>query len=204
VLVLDHELGRDMVTDRGKDLTDDGHVVVVFSVHVKPLIVQAVLEAGAFAFLDKRTERGQFVDTVVCAGRGEPIVTPSMAGAMVGSTSGPTARAPALAEREREALLHLFQGMSYASIARRMHKIGSPDEPISPITVKQYVNRARAKFAAVGRPCPSNLALLARCIEDGLLRPEDIGDYRSARPATGSAPRGPTSTRGRARGRGTR
>jgi DNA-binding NarL/FixJ family response regulator len=34
VLVLDLELGRDMVTDRVKDLTDAGHVVVVFSVHV--------------------------------------------------------------------------------------------------------------------------------------------------------------------------
>jgi DNA-binding NarL/FixJ family response regulator len=44
------------------------------------------MQAGAFAFLDKRTERGQFVETVVCAGRGEPIVTPSMAGAMVGAT----------------------------------------------------------------------------------------------------------------------
>jgi len=172
VLVLDLELGHEMVTDRVRELTDAGHVVVVFSVHVKPLIVQAVLDAGASAFLDKRTERKRFVDTVVSAGRGEPVVTPSMAGALVTT--------PHLADREREALLHLFQGMSYASIARRMRKLGAPDEVISPVTVKQYVNRARAKFAAVGRPCPSNLSLLARCIEDGLLRPEDIGEYRSA------------------------
>ena len=52
-----------MVTDRVAELTDAGFRVVVFSVHVKPLIVQAVMDAGACAFLDKRTERDQFVDT---------------------------------------------------------------------------------------------------------------------------------------------
>ena len=77
--------------------------------------------------------------------------------------------------REHQALRYLFQGMDYASIARRLKKPNG--EPISAATVKQYVERARAKFAAAGRPCRSNFALLARCIEDGLVRPEEINDY---------------------------
>jgi two-component system, NarL family, nitrate/nitrite response regulator NarL len=83
-----------------------------------------------------------------------------------------------LSGREREVLLYLFQGMDYASIASRLKK--PTGEPISALTVKQYVERARAKFAAAGRPSRSNFALLARCIEDGLVRPEEIDDYRPA------------------------
>ena len=40
--------------------------------------------------------------------------------------------------------------------------------------------RARLKYAAAGRPAPTQSALLARAIEDGLIRPEDVRNYRSA------------------------
>jgi two-component system, NarL family, nitrate/nitrite response regulator NarL len=179
VLVLDLELGPRMVTDRIVDLTTAGHRVVVFSIHVKALIVQAVMAAGASAFLDKHTECDRFVDTVVAVARDEPFVTPSMAGGIL--------QVPRLSEREREALLHLFQGMSHASIAHRMAKLASPGETISEHTVKDYIKRARAKYAAQGRPCASSYALLARCIEDGLIRPEEIEDYRSRAAAVGAS-----------------
>jgi DNA-binding NarL/FixJ family response regulator len=174
VVVLDLELddagpgSTKLVADRVAGLCDAGYRVVVFSVHVEPLIVRTVMAAGASAFLDKRTERAQFVDTIVAAGRDLPFVTPSMAGGML--------HAVKLSERESQALQYWFQGMDHASIARRLPK---PDGgPISPATVKQYIERARAKFAAVGRPCRSQFALLARCIELGLIRPEEIDDYR--------------------------
>jgi two-component system nitrate/nitrite response regulator NarL len=172
VLVLDLELRGEMVTDQVTALSDAGYRVVVYSVHVRPLLVQAVLEAGACAFLDKRTERDRFIDTVVAVAHDQPFVTPSMAGGLL--------QAVPLSDRERQALQHLFQGMDYASIARRLKK--PTGEPISALTVKQYVGRARAKFAAAGRPCRSNFALLARCIEEGLVRPEEIEDYRPGQP----------------------
>jgi two-component system nitrate/nitrite response regulator NarL len=168
VVVLDLELDGTMVTDRVAELSDFGYRVVVFSVHVKPLVVQAVMDAGACAFLDKRTEREQFVDTVVAVAQDWPYVTASMAGGLL--------QAVQLSDRERQALQYLFQGMDHASIARRLKK---PDgQPVSVTTVKTYIERARAKFAAAGRPCRSNFALLARCVEDGLIRPEEIDDYR--------------------------
>ncbi|MEO3859498.1 response regulator transcription factor [Acrocarpospora sp. B8E8] len=177
VVVLDLDLGGDeqpavsrvKVTERVSALTDAGLRVVVFSVFVKPLLVQAAMRAGASAFLDKRTERAHFVDTIDAVAHDRPYVTPSMAGGLLGAAK--------LSQREEEALLHLFQGMDYASIARRMPK--ADGSPISESTVKQYVDRARAKFAAAGRPCRSNTALLARCIEEGRIAPEEISDYRS-------------------------
>jgi two-component system, NarL family, nitrate/nitrite response regulator NarL len=167
VVVLDLELDGVMATDRIAELSDLGYRVVVFSVHVRPMVVQAVMNAGACAFLDKRTEREHFVATILAVAADMPYVTPSMAGGML--------QAVRLSDRERQALQYLFQGMDQASIARRLKK---PDgQPVSVTTVKTYIERARAKFAALGRPCKSNFALLARCVEDGLIRPEEIDDY---------------------------
>lgn len=173
VVVLDLELsdrdgGSALVTGRVSDLCDRGYRVVAFSVHVEPLIVARVMDAGATAFLDKRTERAQFVDTIVAIGHDLPFVTPSMAGGML--------QIVRLSPREREALQYFFQGMTRTSIARRMHK--ADGTPVSPDTVKQYIDRARAKFAASGRSCRSNFTLLARCIQLGLIRPEEVEDYR--------------------------
>ncbi|MGH3303730.1 MAG: response regulator [Streptosporangiaceae bacterium] len=168
VVVLDLELHGVMVTDRVTHLSDLGYRVVVFSVHVKPLVVQTVMNAGACAFLDKRTERDHFVDTIVAVAEDWPYVTPSMAGGLL--------QVVRLSDRERQALQHLFQGMDQASIARRLRK--ADGQPVSVTTVKTYIERARAKFAAAGRPCKSNFALLARCVEDGLIRSEEIDDYR--------------------------
>jgi two-component system, NarL family, nitrate/nitrite response regulator NarL len=177
VVVLDLELGTretgsQTVTHRVAELNAEGFRVVVFSVHVEPLVVQAVMKAGACAFLDKRTERDQFVETIVAVAHDKPFVTPSMAGGILHGVR--------LSRREKEALQHLFQGMSYASIARRLTKVNG--EPVSAATVKDYIGRARAKFAAVRVPCRSNYALLARCIELGLIRPGEIRDYQPGPP----------------------
>jgi DNA-binding CsgD family transcriptional regulator len=78
---------------------------------------------------------------------------------------------PALSAQERQALLLWFQGMSKASVASRML--------ITENTVRQYINRARAKYATAGRPAPSKDALLARAIEDGIIRPGEVALYTS-------------------------
>jgi two-component system, NarL family, nitrate/nitrite response regulator NarL len=173
VVVLDLELaeegsGGKMATPRVAGLCAEGFRVVVFSIHNQPLTVQAVLEAGACAFLDKHAEGHRFVETIVAVAHDQPIVTPSMAGGLLNEVR--------LSRREREVLQYLFQGMSYPSIARRL--TGADGKPISPATVKDYLKRARAKFAAAQQPCRSNYALLARCIELGLIQPGEIDDYR--------------------------
>jgi hypothetical protein len=50
---------------------------------------------------------------------------------------------------------------------------------ISENTVRQYISRARAKYAATGRAARSKDALLARAIEDGVIKPGEIVPYQS-------------------------
>ena len=168
VILLDLRLHGRMVIDKLAELSAAGRRVVVYSEHTDPATMLAALDAGAAAFLAKHEGREHCVATVLAAASDRPYVPPALAGAMVGD---PRPDRPALSDKEREALLLWFQSMSKASVARRMR--------ISEHTVKQYVDRARIKYTRAGRPAATKAALLARAIEDGLVRPEEIGIYRS-------------------------
>lgn len=168
VVLLDLRLHGRMVFDKLVELSAAGRRVVVYSEHSDPDTMLAALDAGAVAFLAKHEGREHCVATVLAAASDRPYVPPALAGAMVGD---PRPDRPTLSDKEREALLLWFQSMSKASVARRMR--------ISEHTVKQYVDRARIKYTRAGRPAATKAALLARAIEDGLVRPEEIGIYRS-------------------------
>ncbi|MFJ6198656.1 response regulator transcription factor [Micromonospora sp. NPDC092111] len=168
VILLDLRLRGRMVIDKLAELSAAGRRVVVYSEHTDPATMLAALDAGAAAFLAKHEGREHCVATVLAAATDRPYVPPTLAGAMVGD---PRPDRPTLSDKEREALLLWFQSMSKASVARRMR--------ISEHTVKQYVDRARIKYTRAGRPAATKAALLARAIEDGLVRPEEIGIYRS-------------------------
>jgi two-component system nitrate/nitrite response regulator NarL len=168
VLVLDLNLNGRLVVDRVGELCAVGHRVVVFSQHAEPEIVLAVLEAGASDFVAKDEGPDHCVAAIVSAATNLPYVTPSVAGAMTVDTDP---NRPKLSEKERLALLWWFQGMSKASVAQRMG--------IAESTVRQYIGRARAKYAMVGREAVTKTALLARAIEDGLIRPDEVSGYRS-------------------------
>ncbi|PPK64872.1 response regulator transcription factor [Actinokineospora auranticolor] len=166
VVLLDLHLGDVVATDRVAELCTAGRRVVVYSGLDDPDTILTVLEAGASAFLSKHEGRGHCVDTIIAAARDRPYVTPSVAGALLSDE-----KAPQLSKRERTALLLWFQSMSKASVAKRMN--------LSEATVRQYIDRARVKYAKSGRPAPTKTALLARAIEDGLIRADEIGEYRS-------------------------
>jgi DNA-binding NarL/FixJ family response regulator len=142
--------------------------VVAFSGHSDPAIVMETLDNGAHAYVSKEEGRDHLVEAVVAAAADRPYVTRSQARAMLADQR--PAR-PALSEQESQALLLWFQGMSKASVGRRMS--------ISENTVRQYISRARAKYAAAGRTAPSKDALLARAIEDGVIKPGEIMPYKS-------------------------
>jgi DNA-binding CsgD family transcriptional regulator len=78
---------------------------------------------------------------------------------------------PALSDRERTALLLWFQSMSKAAVATRMG--------IAETTVRQYIQRARIKYANAGRPAATRTQLLARAIQDGLIRADEVTEYAS-------------------------
>jgi DNA-binding NarL/FixJ family response regulator len=165
VAVIDLMLaGRLAIGDISR-IADAGWRIVAFSGHLPAERVSDVLQAGATGFVTKAEAREHLVEAVLAAAADRPYVTPSQAGGILSDTR------PTLSRQERQALRLWFQGMNKASVARRMG--------ISEHTVRQYVDRARVKYAAVGRAAPSKDALLARAIEDGLIDPAEVRAYRS-------------------------
>ena len=173
MLILDLELSGELVTTRIPELVAAGYRVVAFSGHSDPLIVMETLDNGAHAYVSKEEGADHLVEAVLAAAADRPYVTRSQARAMLADQR--PAR-PALSQQERQALLLWFQGMSKASVGLRMS--------ISENTVRQYISRARAKYAATGRTAPSKDALLARAIEDGVIKPGEITPYESFARAT--------------------
>jgi DNA-binding NarL/FixJ family response regulator len=168
VIILDLELGGRMVADEVGRLAAAGYRIVVFSAHVGPALILDVLDAGASAYVTKDEGRDHLIDAVLVAADDRPCVTRSQAQAIL---ADPSPGRPALSHKERQALLLWFQGMSKASVARRMS--------ISENTVRQYIDRARVKYAAAGRAARTKDALVARAIEDGLIRAVDVATYTS-------------------------
>jgi two-component system nitrate/nitrite response regulator NarL len=168
VIILDLELNGELVTTEIPGLVAAGYRVVAFSGHSDPAIVMETLENGAHAYVSKEEGRDHLVEAVLAAAADRPYVTRSQARAMLADER--PAR-PELSQQEQQALLLWFQGMSKASVGRRMS--------ISENTVRQYISRARAKYAATGRTAPSKDALLARAIEDGVIKPAEIMPYKS-------------------------
>lgn len=168
VIILDLELGGRLVTSEIPALASTGQRIVAFSGHSDPATVMAALDAGAYAYVAKDEGRDHLVEAVLAAAGDRPYVTRSQAKAILADTQPSR---PALSAQERQALLLWFQGMSKESVGRRMS--------ISENTVRQYINRARTKYAAAGRPAPSKDALLARAIEDQIITPGEVTMYTS-------------------------
>ncbi|HEY1624281.1 MAG TPA: response regulator [Streptosporangiaceae bacterium] len=177
VVILDLELSGELVTMQIPGLVADGYRVVAFSAHSDPVIVMETLDNGAYAYVSKEEGRDHLVEAVLAAAADRPYMTRSQARAMLADQR--PAR-PALSEQEQQALLLWFQGMSKASVGRRMS--------ISENTVRQYISRARAKYAATGRSAQSKDALLARAIEDGVITPGEITPYQSFARAAADPP----------------
>jgi two-component system, NarL family, nitrate/nitrite response regulator NarL len=168
VVILDLELGGTMITDETSELPVAGQPIVVLPAHTDPAVVLAALDAGAFAFVAKDGASHHPAGAVLAVAEDRSDVTRSQAKTML-ADGGPGR--PTLSAKERQALRLWFQGMSKASVARRMS--------ITENTVRQYINRARMKYATAGRPAPSKDALLARAIEDGIIRTSEVALYTS-------------------------
>lgn len=139
-----------------------GHTVVVFSqLHSNELIVRA-LQAGAISFVTKSEGRQHLLRAVLAAPTHTPYAPPTMAAALAVGTGGRAG----LTAREIQTLVTWSQVSSKAAVATRLH--------LKESTVRTHVERARAKYAAVGRPAPTKSSLLARLIQDGLLGPDDV------------------------------
>lgn len=73
---------------------------------------------------------------------------------------------PALSTREVEVLLAWFRCESKVEVGRRLY--------ISLGTVNTHLSRVREKYTAVSRPAPTKAALVARALQDGLVRINEL------------------------------
>ena len=159
VALLDVELGpgeRD-VASNCRDLAAAGVGILLISAYDDGVSIRAGLAAGALGFVPKRVSFEELEEALACVAAGEMYLSMDLAGVL---TSG--ADVPDLSPRELDALRLYASGLKLAAVARRME--------ISPHTVKEYLDRVRAKYQQVGRPARTRTELYAEASRDGLLR----------------------------------
>lgn len=122
-------------------LTEAGFAVVVYT-NVTPGSHQADPDVSAVV------DKGEPIETLLQALRSIP-------------TAPAAPQRPRLSPQERITLRLYAENLPAKSVARRMG--------VTEGTVKVYLRRIRAKYAAVGRPAPTKLDLYRRAVEDGIL-----------------------------------
>lgn len=138
-------------------------VIVLTTFGTDRLVVEAV-RAGAAGYLLKHTEPEQIVLALRSAARGEPVLSPAAARALIdhaaagsGTRTEQAARQFALlSERERDVAVAVAEGLSNAEIGARLH--------LSAGTVKAHLSSALAKLGLDNRV---QLALLAHDANPG-------------------------------------
>lgn len=146
-----------------KRLVDDGRQVIVYTMREDRETALICLDIGAFAYLTKAEGEDHLVAAIQAAAQDRPYTPPTMAGALGTDTSGSR---PRLSPRETDVLINWFTCESKEMVADKLS--------LSVSTVNGYLDRVRIKYANAGRPAPTKAALVARAVQDGIVRVEDL------------------------------
>ncbi|MGV0853324.1 LuxR C-terminal-related transcriptional regulator [Mycolicibacterium phlei] len=145
------------------ELCASGQRVIVFSHIATDEVILHCLDLGAVTYLVKSEGKRHLIEAIHAAHSTQPYVGPRMAKAMLSEHDVGRTR---LSDREKEVLVAWFQTESKELVGKQLY--------IAPSTVRTHLQRARAKYANVGRSAPTKSALLARAVEDGLLSLKDL------------------------------
>jgi DNA-binding NarL/FixJ family response regulator len=144
-------------------LVDAGRQVIVYTMREDRDTILTCLDLGVSAYLAKTEGPNHLVPAIHAAGRDLPYTPPAMARAI--STDTRPDR-PRLTPREVDVLVNWFACESKEMVGR---KLG-----LSVRTVSSYIDRVRIRYANVGRPASTKAALVARAIQDGLVRLDEL------------------------------
>ncbi|MFC5751254.1 response regulator [Actinomadura rugatobispora] len=160
VLVIDLRINGELVFDRIAELARQGRRIVVFSQHTEHHVVHRAVTAGARAYITKESNEGRrhLIEAILAVAAGETYTTPSQAGAMLAATGR---HRPRFSEQELRSMRLWLGGLTHAGVARQMG--------ISEHTVKQYLERARDKYAKAGREASTRIDLYREALRDGIV-----------------------------------
>lgn len=130
---------------------------LVVSVLAKPAIVQSVMSAGALGFVSKNSATHVLSRAIKAVLAGETFTSPELAGAL----ASPDSKLVKLSDREKSALTLYASGLTLDQVAERMNVASS--------TVKEYLDRVRDKYTAVGIYARTKTQLYKQAREEGLL-----------------------------------
>ncbi|HEU5475331.1 MAG TPA: response regulator [Actinophytocola sp.] len=146
-----------------KRLVDAGRQVVIYSMRADRETVLTCLDIGGFTYLTKAEGEDHLVAAIQAAAAHTPYTPPVLSGAF-GTDNRP--HRPQLSPRESEVLLEWFHSESKEMVARRLN--------LTVRRVNACLERVRIKYANVGRDAPTKAALVARAIQDGLVRADEL------------------------------
>lgn len=97
--------------------------VIVVSVHARAPYPQRLLEAGALGYLPKGARAGDVVAAVRAVSRGQPYISPEIAGELVLAGLRGSGRSPldSLSRREMQVMMMLTRGQSPQAIAAALN-----------------------------------------------------------------------------------
>jgi len=147
-------------------LVDSGRRVVVYSQDSHNATAVRCVQLGALAYVTKREGPEHLVGAVRAAAQGLSYTPPVLGGALVADEDP---NRPRLAPQEIAALRAWFASSSKRLAAGMLG--------ISVKTVDTYIERARIRYASVGRPASTKSDLVARALEDNLITLEELNNH---------------------------
>lgn len=149
-------------------LIDAGRRVVVYTQDFTRGTAVRCIDLGAAGFVAKSEGEEHLIDAIRAAAQDGLYTTPSLSGSIV--TDDDPGR-PRLSDKETDALRAWFSSSSKTLAARMLN--------IAPTTIGTYIERARVKYAAAGRPATTKTALVQRAVEDGLVTWSEVESWNN-------------------------
>jgi len=158
VALLDVDLGPGgkPVEDSVHALVSAGAGVLLISAFEDARAIRRGLSAGALGFVPKRVSFDVLKEAVHTVAAQELYLSVDLASILAAAVE-----TPELSPRELDALRLYASGLSINAVGRKMG--------ISPHTAKEYLDRVRTKYGAVGRTARTRTELYAAARTDGLI-----------------------------------
>jgi DNA-binding NarL/FixJ family response regulator len=137
-------------------LVEAGAAVLLISAFEDARAIRQALAAGALGFVPKRVSFEVLQEALATVAGQELYLSVDLAAILAAAVETPD-----LSPRELDALRLYASGLSMTAVGRKMG--------ISPHTAKEYLDRVRTKYAAVGRTARTRTELYAAARSDGLL-----------------------------------